>query len=77
MSGSLRLLDTGLEDARWNVAVTAALLELHAEGRVPDTLRFHRYRRCLLVGASQSVDGAPGAGGAQVVRRVTGGGPWR
>ncbi len=74
MSGVLRLLDTGLASARWNVAVTAALLEQHAEGRIPDTLRFHRYRRCLLVGASQQVDEAPGVGRMDVVQRVTGGG---
>lgn len=74
MTGFLRLLDTGLGDARWNVAVTAALLELHAEGRIPDTLRFHRYRRCLLAGASEPAGQAPHGAGPKVVRRVTGGG---
>lgn len=74
MSGSLRLLDTGLGDARWNVGITAALLELHAEGRIPDTLRFHRYRRCLLTGASQPIEQVPGVAGLEVVQRPTGGG---
>jgi lipoate-protein ligase A len=74
VTDGLRVIDTGVADARWNVAVTAALLELHAEGRIPDTLRLHRYRRCVLVGASQPVDDALGAAGAEIVRRVTGGG---
>lgn len=74
MSGFLRVFDTGLGEARWNVGITAALLELRAEGRIPDTLRFHRYRRCLLVGASQPVEALRHDAGLEVVRRVTGGG---
>ncbi len=42
MSAALRLVDTGLGDARWNVALTAALAELHGAGRIPDTLRSRR-----------------------------------
>ncbi len=40
---TLRVLDTGINSARWNIAVTAAMLELRAAGGIPDTLRFHRY----------------------------------
>jgi len=39
----IRVIDTGLRPVRWNVAMTAALRELHRAGRIPDTVRFHRY----------------------------------
>jgi lipoate-protein ligase A len=75
----LRLLDTGVAGARWNVAVTAALAELHAAGRIGDTLRLHRYEKCVLLGRSQPIDAALDRAacarrGAQIARRVTGGG---
>lgn len=69
----LRVLDTGMADAEWNVSMSAALLELHAEGRIPDTLRLHRYRRCLLAGVSHQEDHADDARPG-VIRRMSGGG---
>ena len=50
MTGTLRLVDTGTASARWNIAATAALAELHAEGRIPHTLRLHRYPVSALLG---------------------------
>src|SRR5215470_6380018 len=47
---SLRVADSGLGPARWNVAMTAALIELHHTGQSPDILRFHRYPFSLLMG---------------------------
>jgi len=47
---SIRVADTGLKPARWNVAMTSALVELHRAGRIPDMLRFHRYPFSLLIG---------------------------
>jgi lipoate-protein ligase A len=75
----LRVFDTGIGGARWNVAVTAALGELHAAGHIGDTLRLHRYRTCVLLGRSQPVDAALdrvacARRGAEIARRVTGGG---
>ncbi|HRO12609.1 MAG TPA: hypothetical protein PK452_13845 [Amaricoccus sp.] len=75
----LRVLDTGLADARRNVALSAALIEAHGRGEVPDTLRLHRYEKCVLIGRSQEVAAAvdPEAcrrRGAAIVRRVSGGG---
>jgi lipoate-protein ligase A len=79
MKQPLRVIDTGQRSARWNVAMTAALAELHQAGRVGDTLRFHRYPRSVLIGRHQ----APGlaadlrrcrADGVEIARRVTGGG---
>jgi len=55
MSNPLRVLDTRLMPARWNIAMTAALVELHRSGAIPDTLRFHRYPRSILLGRQQSL----------------------
>jgi lipoate-protein ligase A len=75
---TLRLIDTGLGGARWNVAMTAALAELHAAGRIPDTLRVHRYPPSVLLGRSRPlrapVRAACARRGAEIARRVTGGG---
>jgi len=79
MTPSIRSLDTGLQPARWNVAMTMALTERHADGLSPDTIRLHRYQPCALLGGSQdpsrSVDIAYcRRHGVEIVRRVTGGG---
>jgi len=78
VTAALRLVDTGLNGARWNVAVTAALAELHGQGRIPDTLRLHRYPVSVLLGRSQPLTAALRATcarrGAEIARRVTGGG---
>jgi lipoate-protein ligase A len=74
----LALIDTGLNAARWNIAVTAALAELHARGRIGDTLRLHRYPVSVLLGRSQPLDARLRAAcarrGTEIARRVTGGG---
>jgi lipoate-protein ligase A len=74
----LCVIDTGLNGARWNVAVTAALADLHAAGRIPDTLRLHRYPLSVLLGRNQPLPPAVATAcarrGAEVARRVTGGG---
>jgi lipoate---protein ligase len=79
MTAPIRILDTGLMPARWNVALTAALAELHAKAAIGDTIRFHRYPACVLLGAGQDASLAADLAhcrqsGIAVVRRVTGGG---
>src|SRR5262245_11666769 len=79
MTHPIRIIDTGLSPARWNVAMTAALAELHEKAEIPDTLRFHRYPRCVLLGRSQDADRAANLAycrseGMDIARRVTGGG---
>lgn len=79
MNAPLRLIDTGLSDARRNIAVTAALAERHAGGHAPDTLRLYRFPRAVLLGAGQRLDEAVDvaacrAAGIAIARRVTGGG---
>jgi lipoate-protein ligase A len=76
---ALRILDTGLAPACWNVAMTAALVELHGRDAIGDTVRFHRYRACVLIGAGQDLPSAADLeycrrAGIAIVRRVTGGG---
>ncbi|HTQ83792.1 MAG TPA: hypothetical protein VMI47_11040 [Pseudolabrys sp.] len=54
MTGSLTVVDTGLLPARWNVAMSAAMVELHQAGDIPDTLRFYRLPRSVLLGRHQN-----------------------
>lgn len=75
----LRLIDTGLQSARWNVAVTAAMAELHGAGAIGDTIRLYRYRRSVLIGRHQSADADVNVAhclenGIEIARRMTGGG---
>jgi lipoate-protein ligase A len=75
----LRVVDTGVQPARWNIAATAALAELHEARHIPDTLRFHRYPRSVLLGRNQKVAQAIHVQechkrGVVIARRVTGGG---
>jgi len=76
---ALRIIDTGVKPARWNIAVTAALLELHRIGATPDTIRFHRYPRSVLIGRNQKLEQEVDVercrrDGVEIARRVTGGG---
>jgi lipoate-protein ligase A len=59
--------------------MTAALAELHSTGAIGDTVRFHRYRRCVLLGAGQDMQAAVDLEHCQrariaIARRITGGG---
>src|SRR5262245_48958296 len=79
MKHPIRVIDTGLKPGAWNVAMTAALAELHEKRCVPDTVRFHRYPPCVLLGCSQTADRVADLAycrreGIGIARRVTGGG---
>ena len=79
MTATLRVVDTGLNSARWNIAMSAALSELHLSGSTPDTLRLHLYPRSVLIGRHQMLDQvvdrrACAAKGIEIARRITGGG---
>jgi lipoate-protein ligase A len=79
MTAPMRLLDTTLASAERNIAITAALAELHRARVIPDTLRLCRYGRSVLVGQTQvlaeavNLDECRGRN-VEVARRVTGGG---
>ena len=81
MRRTLRILDTGIADGRWNVAATAALAgSREASGaEAPDILRLHRYEPCVLIGSGQAAGAAVDLAacrrsGIALARRVTGGG---
>jgi lipoate-protein ligase A len=79
MTAALRIHDTKERSARWNIAATAVLTELHSDGRTSDTLRFHRYPASVLIGRHQVVGQsihlrACEEAGIEIARRVTGGG---
>ncbi len=79
MNALLRVIDTGLRPPRWNIAMTAALAELHGAGEISDTLRFQRFQPCVLVGRNQDIAREVRLDrcrqkGVALARRVTGGG---
>lgn len=55
MAGILRVLDTGVIEGRFNIAIGQAIVEAHREGRSPDTLRFLRFPPTALVGRHQAL----------------------
>ncbi len=75
-----RLLDTGARSAAENMALDEILLELRAEQRIPDTLRFLQFSNpAVLVGHHQSVEEEVRLDycrikGIEINRRLTGGG---
>jgi len=75
----LRVIDAGRREGRFNIALDAAMIELHQAGRIPDTLRFIHFPPTALVGRHQvlgrelDLDYCRGQG-IGVARRVTGGG---
>lgn len=75
----LRVIDTGIRSGRENIAFDQALIEAHAAGRVPDTVRFLRFRPCALIGLHQILNHEVRLEfcrqqGIEVGRRITGGG---
>lgn len=79
MSTPLRVLDTGLKPARWNIAMSAALAQLHCAGAISDTLRFHRYPRSVLLGSNGDLQREVRVERCQskkieIARRIDGGG---
>ncbi|KAB2850218.1 MAG: lipoate--protein ligase family protein [Hyphomicrobiaceae bacterium] len=79
MTIPFRVIDTGVREGRWQISLDQALIDLHREGRVPDTVRFLRFEPSALVGRHQAVAHELKldycrANGIGIVRRVTGGG---
>jgi len=74
-----RVIDTGLRAARANVAFDQALIEARNAGKIPDTIRFLRFRPSALVGLHQILAHEVRLdycrqSGIEVGRRITGGG---
>lgn len=75
----MRVIDTGIRGARANIAFDQALIELRNAGRIPDTIRFLRFRPSALVGLHQILAHEVRLqycrdAGIEVGRRITGGG---
>jgi len=74
-----RVISTGLRGGRANIAFDQALIEARREGKIPDTVRFLRFRPCALIGIHQflshelKLDYCK-SHGIETVRRITGGG---
>lgn len=56
MSKIFRVIDTGIDDGRRNIAFDQALIDARAAGEVPDTIRFLRFRPTALVGRHQALN---------------------
>jgi lipoate-protein ligase A len=79
MTRPFRVIDTGLRDARENIAFDEALIEAHKEGAIPDTIRFLQFHPSALVGRHQAIGREINvahceANGIAIGRRITGGG---
>ena len=75
----MRVIDTGIRTGRQNVAFDQALIDAHGAGRIPDTVRFLRFRPSALVGLHQMLSHEVrldycARHGIEVGRRITGGG---
>jgi lipoate---protein ligase len=74
-----RVIATGLRGGRANIAFDQALIEARRQERIPDTIRFLRFRPSALIGVHQylshelKLDYCT-AHGIETVRRITGGG---
>jgi lipoate-protein ligase A len=76
---AVRVIDTGIRGGRENVAFDQALIEAHNAGRIPETVRFLRFRPSALVGLHQILGHEVRLDycrehGIEVGRRITGGG---
>ncbi|NNC36438.1 MAG: lipoate--protein ligase family protein [Hyphomonadaceae bacterium] len=79
MPHNVRLMDTGLRSGRENIAHDQAMVDAHAAGKIPDTLKFIQFTPSALIGRHQDLsqelklDECENRG-VQTVRRVSGGG---
>ncbi len=82
MSGQgkpFRVIATGLRGGRANIAFDQALIEARREQKIPDTIRFLRFRPSALIGIHQYLSHELKLDyckthGIETVRRITGGG---
>ncbi len=79
MSGSFRVVDAGVREGRFNIALDQAMIECHQAGLVPDSIRFIHFPPTALVGRHQELGTELDldycrAHDIAVGRRITGGG---
>jgi lipoate-protein ligase A len=76
---AFRVIDTGLRDARRQIAFDQALIDAHRAGEIPDTIRFLRFPPSALIGRHQALSREVKLDycrrhGIGTARRITGGG---
>jgi lipoate---protein ligase len=79
MAPPFRVIDTGIRGGRANIAFDQALIEARQERRIPDTIRFLRFRPSALIGLHQILSHEVRVAhcksrGIEIGRRITGGG---
>ena len=79
MARTFRAIDTGVREGRRQIAFDQAMIDAHKAGTIPDTIRFLRFPRTVLIGRHQALSREIKldycrAHGIGVVRRITGGG---
>ena len=79
MNARFRVLDTGVREGRFNIALDQAMIEARQSGLIPDTLRFIRFPPTALIGRHQALAQEIDldycrARKIGVARRITGGG---
>ncbi len=75
----LRIVDSGIREARFNLSLTEALSRGRRDGSTPDTLRFQHFQPSAIIGRHQLLHREVdldwvAAHGVQTARRMTGGG---
>lgn len=76
---TLRVIDTGVLEGRFNIALGQAIVDAHQAGEVADTLRFLRFPPTALIGRHQALAEEINLdycreNGIALARRITGGG---
>jgi lipoate-protein ligase A len=76
---SFRVIDTGIRDGRANVAFDQAMIDLHRDGAIPNTLRFLGFPPTVLIGRHQVLSEEVDLAYCEhnnigTARRITGGG---
>ncbi|MGI9363731.1 MAG: lipoate--protein ligase family protein [Rhizobiaceae bacterium] len=79
MSEEFRVIDTGIRDGREQIAFDQAMIDLHAAGKIPDSVRFLRFPPTALIGRHQALSQELKLdfcrdNNIRTVRRITGGG---
>jgi lipoate-protein ligase A len=80
MDKPFRVIDTGVRGGRANIAFDQAVIDARKAGKIPDTIRFLRFRPSALIGVHQMLSHEIKLDycrnqGIEVGRRITGGGP--
>lgn len=79
MTTPFRVIDTGIRSGRANIAFDQAMIELHQNGTIPDSVRFLRFPPTALIGRHQALSHEVAvaycwAHRIGIARRITGGG---